>query len=160
MVEDDLGLEDKKNYATRAAMTHTTTMMSLALEYLSQQHKDIVFLHAYPGLVRTDIFARLEAPPGSSLLRKLVVVFVSKGVTALMWLFGIPPEESGERQAWHLTSTVFEKGKLHQINQKSDEIAPGDLKVFEDYKQRGWPERVWEYTMRVLERAVASTSGS
>ncbi|AEO56500.1 hypothetical protein MYCTH_2090608 [Thermothelomyces thermophilus ATCC 42464] len=162
LVEDDLGLEDEKNWSTGAVMRHTTTLTSLALEHLARQHGDIVFLHAFPGLVRTDIFARLEAPPGSSWLWKLAVLLVSRGVTALMWLRGITPEESGERQAWHLTSPEFtrEGGRLHQVNEHSDEIAPSAMKVFEDYKQEGWPERVWEYTARVIERALIATQSA
>ncbi|KAL2152116.1 hypothetical protein VTH82DRAFT_5300 [Thermothelomyces myriococcoides] len=160
LAEDDPGLEEARNWSARAAMQHTTTLTSLGLEHLARQHRDVVFLHAFPGLVRTDIFARLEAPPGSGWLWKLVVLLVSRGATALMWLRGITPEESGERQAWHLTSLEFaqERGRLHQINEHSDEIAPGAMQVFEDYKQRGWPERVWEYTERVIEKALATCS--
>ncbi|KAL2197682.1 hypothetical protein P885DRAFT_35645 [Corynascus similis CBS 632.67] len=155
LAENDLGLDDQKNWSARAVIGHTVTLTSLALEHLARQYRDISFLHAHPGLVRTDIFSRLEAPPGSSLLWRVVVFFVKKGATALMWLRGITPEESGERHAWHLTGPEFgEGGRLHPINEHSDEIAPSAMKVVEDYKRDGWPEKVWEYTVRVIEKAI------
>jgi len=129
-------------------------MTSLALQYLAQAHQDITFLHSYPGLVQTDIFSRLREQPAGSILWKMVVLLISTGVTALMWLRGLSAEESGEWQSWNLTSKGFEKGRLHQINEHGDDYAGGGSKAFQDYKSDGWPEKVWEHTVRTIDKAT------
>ncbi|KAK3939119.1 hypothetical protein QBC46DRAFT_365017 [Diplogelasinospora grovesii] len=149
--EDDMGLD--KNWALRAAMNHTTAMMScLPLAYLAQAHEDVTFLYAFPGL--------LEALTESSWLWKLVVMSIKNVVGMLMWLRGISPEESGERQSWHRTVGEFEKGKLRQSGEYSDEIPASNMNVFENYNERGWPENVWAYTTRVFKAATAGSVSS
>lgn len=62
MRDDDIGLENAQNFTSCAAINHTTTMMTLAIEYLAENDKRITFMHAFPGLVATDNFSRLAAP--------------------------------------------------------------------------------------------------
>jgi len=55
--ETDLGLE--QHWSSTAVMGHTITMTSLALEYLSENDKEITFFHVTPGLVNTEILNKL-----------------------------------------------------------------------------------------------------
>jgi ribosomal protein S18 acetylase RimI-like enzyme len=66
-------------------------------------------------------------------------------------------EDSGERQAFHLTSNRYSPGAW-RISPKSDEIST--LGVLEQYRERGWPEKVWEHTLRVFDKALAIGSDS
>lgn len=67
-----------------------------------------------------------------------------------MLIFDISAEDSGERQAFHLTSDRYSPG-ARRINSLSDQVsAPG---VLEQYRDRGWQEKVWEHTVRVFDKA-------
>ncbi|KAE8454578.1 hypothetical protein EG329_000201 [Mollisiaceae sp. DMI_Dod_QoI] len=153
MVEDDLGLE--QGWSSGALMKNSTTMTSLALEYMAENesNKHITFLHVAPGLVKTDIFWRLTAQESSGLLWKMILP-VLKGLFSILWLcLGISIEESGERQAFNLTSDSFGPGFL-RINESNEVISsPG---VLEQYRELGWPEKVWEHTERIFGKALAT----
>ncbi|KAK0619700.1 hypothetical protein B0T14DRAFT_566524 [Immersiella caudata] len=153
-VESDFGFENPKNWSAGGAINQITVLMSLGMEYLAKRERKVLFLHSYPGLVRTDIVARLEAPEGSSWLWVLAVGLTKKAFAMYMVLKGTPVEESGEMQAYILTSGEFEAGKMVPVNEHCEEYAAAQMKVVEGYKARGLPERVWEYTMGVLERAT------
>ncbi|MCJ1248159.1 hypothetical protein MMC30_005376 [Trapelia coarctata] len=155
MRDEDIGLE--QHWAPRAVINHTTTMTSLALEHLAENDKRITFLHAFPGLVRTDIFARLTAPESSGVRWRLLLAIIRGLVAVVVLLFGVSAEDSGERQAFHLTSDRYSPGAW-RIGSSSDQVsAPG---VLEQYRERGWPEKVWEHTMRVFDKALAIGSDS
>ena len=149
MRDDDLGLE--QHWSTINIINHTTTMMSLAFEYLAENDKGITFMHAYPGWVKTDIFARLTAPESSGVTWRVTLALIRGLVTVIMMLFAMSTEDSGERQAFQLTSDRYSTGAW-RIDDKSDEIsAPG---VLEQYRERGWPEKVWEHTVRIFEKTL------
>jgi hypothetical protein len=154
MLDDDIGLENPANFGARAAINHTTTMMTLALEYLSKSEKEITFLHAFPGLVATDNFSRLTAPRSFGILGKLFVVFISRFVNTLQRLLGMSVADCGARQAYLLTSEAYGPGQVWRIDDKSEPVnAPG---VLEHYREGGWQERVWEYTVGVFEKVLAT----
>lgn len=154
MLDEDIGLEKPKNFGARAAMNHTTTMMTLALEYLSKSEKQITFMHAFPGLVATDNFSRLTAPKSFGLLGKLFVAFISRFVNTLQRLLGMSVADCGARQAFLLTNDEFGPGQVWRIDEKSESVtAPG---VLEQYRERGWQEKVWEYTVGVFEKILTA----
>ncbi|KAK4451985.1 hypothetical protein QBC34DRAFT_294368 [Podospora aff. communis PSN243] len=155
-VEDDLGFEQPKNWSAGGAINQITVLMSLGLEYIAEREKKVLFVHSYPGLVRTDIVARLEAPKGSSWFWMLTVSAIKKVFAAYMWVRGMAVEESGERQAWVLTSGEFGTGKMVPVNEHCEQYTAAQMKVVEGYKARGLPERVWVHTMEVLERRTGS----
>ena len=151
MRDDDIGLE--QHWSTFNIINHTTTMTTLALEYLAENDKRITFMHAYPGWVKTDIFARLKAPESSGVAWRLTLASIRGLVTVIMKFFAISTEDSGERQAFQLTSDRYGPGAW-RIDHKCEQIsAPG---VLEQYRERGWPEKVWEYTVRIFEKTLAS----
>lgn len=108
MYDDGIGLDN--HWSTFAVVNHTTTMTSLAFEYLATNDKCITFLHTCPGLVRTDIFARLTPPEGSSFLWRVALASIRGVVAVAMLLIGISIEESGERHAFHLTNDTHTPG--------------------------------------------------
>lgn len=146
---EDLGLE--RNWAVRAMINHTTTMTTLAFDHLAPVNENIAFLHAFPGLVQTDIFSQLTAPESSGIAWRIGLAAIRALTAAAFVVMGISPEESGERHAFHLTSATFGPG-VHRINETSNEVAaPG---VLEEYRKEGWPKKVWEYTLTVFDKAT------
>jgi hypothetical protein len=150
MREDDIGLEH--HWASRPVMNHITTMTSLSHQHLAENDKGITILHAYPGLVRTDIFVKLKAPEPSGLMKRMALTLLRSVVAVLMLIIGTSPEESGERQAFHLISDIYTPGAW-RINNHSDIVTkPG---VLEGYETRGWREKIWEHTLRVFDKALS-----
>ncbi|KAJ9501881.1 hypothetical protein H2202_002843 [Exophiala xenobiotica] len=151
MYDDDLGLE--KHWAIFTVVNHSTTMTSLAFEYLARNDQKITFLHAYPGLVQTDIIARMAAPESSGMMWRFTLASFRGLMALLMMVVGLTVEESGERHAFHLTSDTYGPG-AHRIGETSDEVTAGG--VFEQYRERGWPEKVWEHTVRTFDQILAT----
>lgn len=152
--EDDINLD--RSWSPLAAIGHTTTMTTLAFEHLAAQNKNIVFLHAFPGLVRTDIGTHLVAPPGAGIVRRVFVAVIRRVIGALMFFLAITPEESGERHAYQLTSPTFGPGAWRVDENCELVTAPG---VLARYRTTGWPNRIWEFTQGVFERALEMGSG-
>jgi hypothetical protein len=75
VLDSDIGLSNPSNYSIGRCVDHTTTLMTLGLEYLAGNNREITFLHTFPGLVSTEIFTRLKAPEGSGVLKRALVVF-------------------------------------------------------------------------------------
>ena len=147
---DDIGLQ--QHWSTPALMKHTTTMMTLALEYLAKNDRQIIFMHAAPGIVKTDIFAKLKAPESSSVLRRLVIVLARCLAALAMMFIGMSVEECGERQAFYLTNNSFGPGAW-RVTASSD-VASGPS-VLDRYRDQGWPEKIWDHTLRAFDSALS-----
>jgi hypothetical protein len=155
LFETDLGLE--KNWFFTGVINHTVTMTSLSFEYLSEDNsnKNVIFLHAAPGLVKTDIFAKLTASGESGYTWKFALPVIRSLAGFMYWIIGTSVEDSGERQAFHLTSDIFGPGAW-RIDPYS-EIIPADAKgVIEGYLEQGWGGKVWEHTAGVFEKISTS----
>lgn len=151
MYDDDLGLE--KHWAAFTVINHTTTMTSLAFEYLARNDQKLAFLHAYPGLVQTDIIARMTAPESSGIIWRVTLASFRGLMAFLMMVVGLTAEESGERHAFHLTSDTYGPG-AHRIAETSDEVTTAG--ILEQYRERDWPEKVWEHTVRIFDQVLAT----
>lgn len=146
---EDIGLQ--QHWSTFNAVNHTTTMMTLALEHLAKADQQIIFMHAAPGIVKTDIFAKLEAPKSSSLLWRALLV-IARGLAAMaMLIIGMSPEECGERQVFYLTNDTLTPGAWC-ISASSDTVS--GPKFLDQYRAQLWPEKIWEHTLRVFDTAV------
>ncbi len=148
MVDDDLGL--KSNWSVPNVINHTTTMNSLAMEHLAgnDENKNITFIHAGPGRVRTGIFSKLTAPNDSGVVWRVLLLLIQGIVKVLYWFDGIEVEESGRRQAFHLVSEKFGPGAW-RVNELSELVVEQGVlgRCIED----GWVERVWDHTLGVFE---------
>ena len=158
VIKEDLGLEDEENWSAVAAVNHTTTATTLALDILNEDpsNKNITFMHAFPGLVRTDIFSKLKAPETSSYLWWFGLACIRNIVGFMMLLKGINPEDSGKRQTFHLTSDSFGPGSVHLIDESGEEVAANS--VLKGYRDEGLGRNVWDFTMRVFDKALGSVS--
>jgi len=150
--EDDLGLE--KNWSPFAVINQATTLHTLAFYHLAAENPTVTFVHAFPGLVKTDIGTHMRAPDNAGILKRIYAAMVRGLVATMMFFFGITPRTSGERQVYHLTSSVFQPG-VWLLNEHSDVVdAPG---VVVRYRESGWPKRAWEFTAGVFERTLQGT---
>ena len=151
--EQDLGLDER--WSSISVINHTTTMTTLAFEHLAKKNRRLAFLHSAPGLVKTDIVARLTPPESSGLLWRVTLASI-RGLAAMVMLcFGMEVKECGERQAFNLTTDKYGPG-MWLISPLSEPIsAPG---VLERYREGSWSERVWEYTMGIFDTTLAMGS--
>lgn len=126
-------------------------MTTLAFDYLSQNDPKITFIHSFPGLVRTDIFAKHTASEDAGWVWRITLPVVKGLFALLMMLLGTDPKESGERQAFILTSERFGKG-IKLVSDKSVESPPPAALV--KLREEGWAGRIWEFTVAVFEKAT------
>ncbi|KAH7329940.1 hypothetical protein BKA65DRAFT_508063, partial [Rhexocercosporidium sp. MPI-PUGE-AT-0058] len=147
--EDDIGLQH--NWASRAVISHTITMTSLAFDHLSKNDTKIAFIHSFPGLVRTSIFAKHTAPEGSGLMWRIALAAQQILFAFLMMTIGTSPAESGEMQAFILTADKFGPG-VNLVSEKCEEsTAPAALAR---YRDDGWAERIWEHTTGIFDKVT------
>ena len=153
MIEEDLGLE--KHWGITAVVNHTTVCTSLAFDYLAanDSQKHISFIHDTPGFVRTDTM-RTSWPSKKDGLAWWAFVSVMQIVSGwIIKYFGMAAKESGERHAYELTSDKFGPGSW-RVSHLND-IVP-DNKVLVEYRESGWGEKIWEFTLGVWEKALAN----
>jgi len=155
--ENDLGLE--RIWGIAAVVNHTTVCTSLAFDMLAANDKEnnIVFLHATPGLVSTNTPRKMRPSKESGLLWWAFMSTVQVVSGWVIYYFGMPVAESGERQAYHLTSEDFKPGSW-QVNRHSVVLPPN--KALKEYQERGLAGTIWDHTLRVWERAVSTSRGS
>jgi hypothetical protein len=146
MCDEDIHLEH--HWSPLAVINHTTTMTSLAFEHLAENDNRITFLHAFP---------RLTAPESSGIAWRVTLASIRGLVAIVMLIFGISAKDSGKRHAFHLTSDRYSPGAW-RIDSLSDQVSAPD--VLEQYRDRGWPEKVWEHTVRVFDKALDIGSDS
>jgi len=156
MHDDDIGLENPHNYSWNAAVNHIATMMTLSFEYLAENDKQITFIHSFPGLVRTEIFSRLAPAEEAGMLGSTVLAIMARFAFIMQWLFGSSVEVAGARQAFVLTSDEIGPGKIWRIDEKSAPVTAAG--VLEKYREQGWREKVWDYTSRVIEKALTTSA--
>jgi hypothetical protein len=159
---DDMSL--KNGYNIRTCLNHATTMNSLAAGELAKANPGTTFIHAYPGLVKTNI-----AQGFGPALR-----FVMKGAMAVFTPFSVPIKESGERHLFAATSDIYSpqaetvesavsgidgvKGSgAYRLNWNGDVRA--DSKMLNEYRAQGVGKKVWEHTLEVFEKVCGKDGG-
>ncbi|OJJ42404.1 hypothetical protein ASPZODRAFT_137317 [Penicilliopsis zonata CBS 506.65] len=155
---DDLDL--KHTFSLLNAYKHSITMTTESMEYLAQQYPSVSFVHAYPGLVGTNIYNNSFPSP------------IASFYNVAMWPFhSVSLQESGERHLFHLTSarypakqqpagagevatgTTGEPGSgVYLLNWKGE--VRSSPKLLTQYREQGIPELVWKHTEQLLEEAV------
>jgi hypothetical protein len=154
LIEDDLGLDHQ--WGPRNMINQSTTMMSMMFERFSSQNQQMAFMHAYPGLVKTEIISGMTPLPGASIWNRMMLASLRGLMAVLMLIIGIEAEDCGDRQAFYLTDEKFGSGHAWRIDDKSEAvIAPG---VLAKYCERNWIERIWEFTIGVFETALARSA--
>jgi hypothetical protein len=148
MDDDDLGLE--KKWSMLGVVGHSTTMTTLAFEYLAslQENRNVTLLHSYPGWVRTDNFSRLSSK-SASLVWAFFLRCISGIIHLLVLSFGISAYDCGQRQVFYLTSTRYGPG-VWRINHLSE--TEQESKVIRRYLEANGKEMVWSHTESVFGR--------
>lgn len=154
ILEDDIGLEKSENYSWSAANNHHSTMTTLAFEYLADNDKKITFMHVFPGLVRTELFARVAAPETSGFLARILTRLFGRFGGILQWILGISALDCGARQAFLLTNDKYGPGEAWRIDDKSEPVTAAG--VLEHYREEGWREKVWNHNLGIFERALGA----
>ncbi|KAL2844751.1 hypothetical protein BJY01DRAFT_214759 [Aspergillus pseudoustus] len=169
-------LDLKHNFSLLNAYKHSITMTSLSMEHLATTHPAVSFIHAYPGLVGTNIYTNSFPAPIST--------FYNYAMWPFMWPFSVNLRESGERHLYHLTSArypakqgsadpalgqgvPFETGDDEEANGTTGETGSGAYllnwkgdvrpsgKILAQYREEGMPELVWRHTEAMFDEAVA-----
>lgn len=151
--EDDLGLV--KTWGMWEMVGHSTTMGTLSLRYLSEQEKDIVFIHAFPGFVDTENPRRRKPPTPPGIFQAAYLRMVSVLMTIAWYFMAICPADSAQRQAYHLTNERYTPGMWRIDNQCEPWGDTPQTQLVKDYENRGWPSRVWGFTVSEWERALS-----
>lgn len=112
-----------------------------------------------PGLVNTKTPRTAEHLPSKKdgLLWWALLSFLQVFSGWITKYFGMNIVESGQRQAFHLTSDDFQPGSWG-VNKLSDVVPDND--VLKDYRARGWEDKAWEFTLQTWERALAKGSSA
>ncbi|KAL2797100.1 hypothetical protein BJX66DRAFT_335287 [Aspergillus keveii] len=159
-------LDLKHTFSLLNAYKHSITMTTLSMEHLSKLHPKVSFIHAYPGLVGTNIYSNSFPAP--------VAAFYNYAMWPLMWPFSVGLEECGERHLFHLSSGNYPAKGADHTGTDAEEVARGvdgevgsgayllnwkgdvrsSAKILEQYRQDGTAELVWKHTEQILEQAV------
>ena len=94
-------LTTPKNSGAVTSINAVTTYVTLSMERLARDHPTVSFIHAHPGVVRTNIFNAEHFHPAFAFVMNKII-----GPTVFR-LFTISPEESGERFVYVATSGRF-----------------------------------------------------
>ena len=149
--DDDIGLD--RNWGLTSVVNHTTLLTSLAFDYMAAKDKKITFIHCTPGFVVTGT-ERTRFPSKSDGIIWWAFLSVMQVVSGWIILcIGMALKESGERQAFYLTSNSYQPGSWR--TNKINDVVPDNV-VLNEYKERGWPEKSWEHTLQVWDRALAT----
>lgn len=138
-------------------------MTSLAMEHLAKTNPAVSFVHAYPGLVGTNIYNNSFPKP--------VAAVYNYAMWPLMWPFSVDLKEAGERHLFHLASGKYpareeisveddvatgitgEKGGgVYLLDWKGD--VRSSAKILDKYREQDVAEVVWRHTEGLLEEAV------
>lgn len=151
--EDDIGLD--KKWSIVSVVNHTTICTSLAFDCLAANDvkKRITFVHAMPGFVNTGT-PRTTYPSKKDGLAWWAFLSVMQVVSGwIIRYFSMSLNESGERYSFHLTSDTFAPGSW-RTDRHNNIIA--DNEALQYYQDCGWKEKIWDFTQRVWEKALAS----
>ena len=140
--EDDLDLE--RNYSIVNAAGQMVTMMTLSYDKFAQQNPEKSFIHAYPGLVSTNILANSA--------KGILGLFFQYIVQPILSFFALTPLEVGERMLYYGTSEQFSRGSW-ALDQNG---TAQNVKALVEYRERGMADKVVEHNQKIFERATSA----
>ncbi|CAN6672315.1 hypothetical protein TRVA0_046S00276 [Trichomonascus vanleenenianus] len=131
--ENDLGL--KETYSVPNVFRHFVTFNSLAVKRFARLYPDMAFVHAYPGMVKTQIMR--ELPVWLRLPSMLVM------------LFAMSQEDSAEKCFYMgYGGEEFAQG-AYLVTASLDKVT-----TKEEYLTEELQEKVWKHTEQVFEDAL------
>ena len=162
LIIDDLSL--KKHYSVSSCATHACTMNSFAVEELATANPGTTFIHAYPGIVKTNIGRDLGS----------IMKFAAESLMVLFRPFTVPLGESGERHLYAATSTNYPpKAKPNDsavIGSAGiegsgaylvswDGSPCGKDKTMKEYRDQGMGKQIWDHTLEVFNEICSKDDG-
>ena len=158
---DDLELRKTGRYSIVRAGGHAAAMTTLAFEKLAKENPQVGFIHAYPGLVKSNVLANSV---GKGVLGMLVRWFVQP----LVGFFAISIEESGERILCYATSETIagpavsghESVRLAKPTVEGcwtlnrDGKAAGNEKLLSKLRSEDGEKKVWNHTITEWKRVL------
>lgn len=156
---NDLALKDEKNYGIGPASVHSATMLTLAMHKFAREHRNISFVHTFPGMVMTPVFQRGMNPTFKFFMRWAVL--------PILHLVAMTQERSGEWHLYYATSDKFPAAAAIDDNSELLEGVVGDRgsgmyiveaqkgkmgdgTVTRDLQRKGVSEVVWRHTEEVF----------
>lgn len=148
------------------------TMNTLFLEQLAQQNPDVVFVHKFPGYVKTSLFGQGWGASWS--VKRVLFTYV---VPSVVGIIGMSDEEVGMRCVYTLLSATYGGAGTHSPGGKDlrnslggmrrdgvflvkeNDEAVGKSEVLADLRSTGVSQRVYDETMRVLRPYMRETEG-
>jgi hypothetical protein len=150
------------------------SVMTLALEHLSEKAPDVSFVHTCPGVVDSGISRDAE---GFSLKIMLLVSSLLKPLIAT------PPAECGERHVFAATSGVYSPRKrepnksavesaglplargstgeigsgVYSVGPKSEILPDKAILALKEFREDGTTEKVWRYVMESFESIIGTS---
>lgn len=140
----DYGLVKKYSYAK--IMTLPQTYLSLGMLKLARTHPHVMFVHTFPGLVKTDVFRNLPWYWRA----------VMEGITKLT---GYDPEVSGEAHLYgSLVSSALEpSGNVHFFNGSMDEAYSESVRAKgKDIFDTRIQDDLWNHTQETFEKVLGT----
>ena len=152
MNEEDLNLD--KSWGLMAMINQSTMFTSLAFDYLATQdeQKHLTLVHCTPGLVNTG--QEKQKPTAEHGWIQYIILSILRSLAQLIVPYvGMSMDEAGDRHAYLLTTDTIQPGSWRV--DKSSEVKP-DVEILVNYQQRGWAEKVWEYTQTMWGKALSA----
>ncbi|MCJ1382097.1 hypothetical protein MMC17_005209 [Xylographa soralifera] len=162
LVLDDLSL--KTHYSLSSCATQACTMNSFAAEELATANPGTTFIHAYPGIVKTNIGRGLGS----------VMKFAAESLTMLFRPFTVPLGESGERHLYAATSTSYspkakpdDSAVVGSAGVKGsgayliswDGSPCGKDKTMKEYREQGIGKQILDHTQDVFNKICGKDDG-
>lgn len=164
LILDDLPL--KNHYSLRNCANHAVTMNSLVMEELAANHPQTSFIHANPGIIKTNIM-REFGPVMQWAVSALMVL-------ARPWV--IPLEESGERHLYIAANPRFaprastpQSSALSSVNSIEghgaylldwDQSPCGNQKVLQPYRATETGKLILQHTLDLFEKVCGEHNAS
>jgi hypothetical protein len=159
---DDLTLKKPGHFSVPAYAKHAATSVTLALKHIAEEEEnsDIVFIHAHPGMVSTNLFQKSwgdKYDPDSAHFPM-----------PTRHIFQCTPGQAGQRCLYLATSAEYggvgvalqhsrqkaetiahgSKGSLFAVSDRLEFLQPD--KLLDELQELGAPEVIWTHTMDVL----------
>jgi len=112
------------SFGVSAAASHSVTSTSLMVNRLAKQYPKISFVHAYPGFVKTSIFANLP--------------WYARLAVYPILPFCMSPEDCGQNMIYAATNAKYQGGGGYLVNDKGDAISPKGKFVTEENAEKAF----------------------
>lgn len=161
----DLEFKDPKHYSLGKVADATASYVTLTMEQLQKRNPKISFIHAFPGLVRTNLF---NTEHFGFVVKFLVNWIVFPTIGRFLWS---STEDAGDRFLYLASSPDFgaqevntdlavgsngQKGSgAYTVNEKAEAVH--NDAVLGPLRENGSDVKIWKHTLGELERVLGRT---